>query len=214
MSKIREITVTITYMVFCILAIYFVLLVKDIRVLVLHADSMIPQVNSTLSSIQAIETNTTRTEAELSGLLNTTRHIALAEQKSQDDQLQQIRLLSIKAGMMIDDADVTIKQIGQVAPYVALAVQNTSDDIHTTLYSSQRLIEATTDDVSSPSIRQTMDNIQEASKNTVETTSNVDAATKDIKDYIHRETTPVRGTWNFVKELINLTWSVRGAAGL
>lgn len=168
----------------------------------------------TLSSIQNIETNTTRTEAEMAGLLNTTRHIALEEQKAQQQQLQTVQELSTKAYALLDDADQTIKSVGEIPPTVAEAIKSTSEDLHLTLYSSQRLMESATDDLSSPSIKGTMENMQDATKNTASATQNLADTTKDIKDYVHRETTPVRGTWNFIKELINQVWAIRGAAGI
>lgn len=36
-------------------------------------------------------------------------------------------------------------------------------------------------------------------KNTADTTASVDASAHDIQAFIHRETTPVRGTWNVIR---------------
>lgn len=173
-----------------------------------------PATLTMMQNIQAIETNTTRTEAEMAGLLNTTRHIAIAEEKAQEQQIQSVQELTTKAYALLDDADQTVKGMGEISPAVAEAIKSTSEDLHSTLYSSQRLMESATDDISSPSIKGTMDNLQEASKNTATTTQNIADTTKDIKEYVHRETTPVRGTWNFIKELINQVWAIRGAAGI
>ena len=35
-----------------------------------------------------------------------------------------------------------------------------------------------------------------------QTTANLADTTKDIKDYVHRETAPVRGTWNVLKSFL------------
>lgn len=48
-------------------------------------------------------------------------------------------------------------------------------------------------------------------QNTASTTHNIDLTSHDIQQYIHRETAPVRGTWNLFKELLGLTYQMRGA---
>lgn len=197
-----------------VLGVYAAILVRDLRGVIPKVNKTLQDTQVALQSVQAIETNTTRTEAEMAGLLNTTRHIAIEEQKAQALQLQTLQELSTKAYALLDDADQTVKSVGEIPPTVAEAIKSTSEDIHLTLYSSQRLMEAATDDLSSPSIKTTMENMQDATKNTASATQNLADTTKDIKDYVHRETTPVRGTWNFIKALINQVWAVRGAAGL
>ena len=211
-------SVNITLFAVTILAISLILLVlelkEDIHTTTDHVNFTLSKLDTALANLQAVELNTTRTEAEMAGLLNTTRHIALKEREAQEEQLHAIQLVAIKAYNVLDDADQTIKQVGAVAPVLAESIQDTTEDVQLTLKSTQKLLEATTDDVSSPAIKNTMERVEEASKNTAEATANVAAATQDIRDYVHRETTPVRGFWNAVKALINLTWSIRGAAGI
>src|SRR6202043_2435548 len=105
-------------------------------------------------SVQAIETNTTRTEAELAGLFNTTRHIALDEHKSQAQQLADVHALTVSASKLLDDADVSVKQLGKAAqnldtvgPAVTSAVQNTSKQLQDTLGMSQNMMKAATLDL-------------------------------------------------------------------
>lgn len=200
-----------------ILAIYMIILVDSLKTTFHdigdHVNFTLSQMDTALSNVQAIELNTTRTEAELSGLLNTTRHIAMQERQSQAEQLRAMQTLMVKGYMVLDDLDQTVKQVGAVAPVVSESIQDVSQDVQLTLRSSQKLLEATTDDLSSPAIKLSMERVQDAAQHTAETTQNLADATKDIKDYVHRETAPVRGTWNFIKEMIGLTWSIRGAGG-
>lgn len=197
-----------------VLLVYLVQVTRSIPPLLIKVDNTLSDAQSALVSVHDIEMNTTRTESEMAGLLNTTRHIAVAEEKAQEKQLQTVQELSTKAYALLDDADQTVKSVGEIPPTVAEAIKETSEDLHTSLYSSQRMLEAATDDLSSPSIKTSMENLQDATKSTASATQNVADATKDIKEYVHRETTPVRGFWNGVKALINLTWSIRGAAGI
>lgn len=174
-----------------------------------------------VGSIQAIESNTTRTEAELAGLLDQTRHIAMDERKAQQRQLADVHSLTSKAGKLLDDADVSVQQLGEsakslsgVGPAVMDAVNDTSQQVESTLAVSQSMMKAATLDLLDPNIQKSLDNISSATAYVASTTANLDASTRDIRDYVHRETTPVRGTWNFLKRIINLTWSLRGATGL
>lgn len=217
MTKWTRISVMITLWAMTILAIYMIMLVDSLKTtshdIGDHVNFTLSQMDTALSNVQAIELNTTRTEAELSGLLNTTRHIAMQERQSQAEQLRAMQTLMVKGYMVLDDLDQTVKQVGAVAPVMAESIQDVSRDVQLTLRSSQKLLEATTDDLSSPAIKLSMERVQDAAQHTAETTQNLADATKDIKDYVHRETAPVRGTWNFIKEMIGLTWSIRGAGG-
>jgi len=71
-----------------------------------------------------------------------------------------------------------------------------------------------------PRIGETLGNLEETSKRAADTADqtaqamgNLNAATRDVAAYVHRETAPVRGTWNIVKELLGLAYQSRGALG-
>jgi hypothetical protein len=213
MTKIREISVIVTVWIVTIFVTLLILLVLRVEVLV-------PKVSKALDNIQAMETNTTRTEAELAGLLDITRHIALDEKKAQQQQLADIHTLTIKGGKLLDDADDSVKKLGDAAdslntlsPAVVAAIQDNSVQLQDTLGMGQNMLKAATLDLLDPNIQKSMDNIQSATNYAANSTANLDATTHDIREYVHRETTPIRGTWNFIKELINQTWAIRGAFG-
>jgi hypothetical protein len=165
-----------------------------------------------LASIQAIELNTTRTEAEMAGLLNQTRHSMMTPAQTKE--------LVDRASILMNDAAASTVKLGEAAeslkaigPVTASAVQTLAQDAHTALQASQGAMKAATDDLQDPAIKETLRSVDRAAANTADTTANLAATTSDIKEYVHRETAPARGFWNGVKGIINFTWSLRGAIG-
>lgn len=207
-------SVIITLLTLVLVLCKFYILMSDVDRMIPTVNSTLLQVQSTLASVQTIETNTTRTEAELAGLLNTTRHIALSERDQEAKQFVAVQQLSTDAFQLVNDADAAVKNLGDVAPNLTESIQHMTSDVHNTMVSSQALMGAATLTISSPAIAQTEVAAMEAAQHTAIATQNLADTTQDIKVYVHRETTPVRGTWNFIKGLINQTWAIRGAIGL
>jgi hypothetical protein len=165
-----------------------------------------------LASVQVIELNTTRTEAEMAGLLNQTRHSMMTPAQTKE--------LVDRAANLMDNANLSVIRLGEAAdslrgipPTVQGAIQQIATDAHNTMQGSQAMIKAATDDLSQPEIKGTTIAIEEAAQATAATTANLADATKDIKDFVHRETAPARGTWHGLKAAINFVWSIRGAIG-
>jgi ABC-type transporter Mla subunit MlaD len=48
----------------------------------------------------------------------------------------------------------------------------------------------------------TIPNLEQTAQASAGTADNVEATTKDVKDFVHRETAPVRGTWNVIKQFL------------
>lgn len=216
-KAIRDISVIITLCCVVCVAVESGLLIHDMRGRLPVTQQAL---NNSLNSMQAIELNTTRTEAEMAGLLNVVRHIALQEQKDQHTQLAQFQLLTAKSVTLLGDADTTVKQLGytaksldDIAPKAQMLLSSIQVDSHSTFLASNQLLDTAREDITTLDIQRTAGYMAQSAKNTSVATANIADTTGDIKDYVHRETTPVRGTWNFVKEMINLTWSVRGAVG-
>lgn len=214
MKRVFEICVLLTLISMSYLAVYCVLFLRGLSPVVAHLDTA-------LVSVQAIEVNTTRTEAELSGLLNQTRHIAEDEHKAQTQQLAQIQQLNSRAIALLGDADTGVKQftasmqsLGMIAPTVNSSVIRLTDESTKLMDSSNKMIQSATTTISDPSIHEAIDATSQAAQNTATATKNLADTSQDIKDYVHRETTPVRGTWNAIKAFIGLVWSIRGAAGI
>lgn len=71
-----------------------------------------------------------------------------------------------------------------------------------------------------PQIHETLTRVDQTSlelastaRNMDEATTNVDAATRDFAAYVHRMTTPARGAWSFIKELLGIARDARQATG-
>ena len=52
------------------------------------------------------------------------------------------------------------------------------------------------------SLTSALSNASRASANIADTTASMDASAHDVQAFIHRETTPVRGTWNVIKSFL------------
>lgn len=158
-------------------------------------------VRTTMAAIQGIETDTNRTEQEIAGLVSATRHSVLTK--------EQVQELVAHGDALMANADFALAQIGAAAasvrglsPAAQDAIKQFAEDAHDTMAGSQQMIKAATDDLSAPEIKQTLGSLAETSAGAAQTTKNVQATTQDIRDYVHRETTPIRGTWNMVKSFL------------
>ena len=133
----------------CLAALLAVLILAGAVLWQVH--QAMPGVKAAIGSVQSIELNTTRTEAEMAGLLNTTRQIAISERAAQRQQLAQVQALAVQSALLLNDADRAVEQLGaaarkfgDLAPAVQ-AVLTTTDgsiggiasDVHATMVSSQ-----------------------------------------------------------------------------
>ena len=154
-------------------------------------------VDSAMTDVHSIELETQRTEAEMAGLLNQTRHGMLTQQ-------QETALVG-RANAVLDDSDATIRnldstitQIGQIAP----TAQQTVSNLNQTIISAQpgildlnKAAAGAAVAMSDPAIHETLVHVDGMA-------GNLDATSSDIHDFVHRETTPVRGTWNVIKAFL------------
>lgn len=171
-----------------------------------NGDRLTASAQMAIASIQGIELNTTRTEAEMAGLLNQTRHSMMTPAQTKE--------LVDRAANLMDNANLSVIRFGAAAqsleglgPTTQGAIAQFAQDAHGTL-------KAATDDLADPQIKTAIQNVATTSANVQDATANVADTTKDIRDYVRRATTPARGFWNAVKWIINQTWAIRGAAGI
>jgi uncharacterized protein len=155
-------------------------------------------VDSAMTDVHSIELETQRTEEEMAGLLNQTRHGMLTQQ-------QETALVG-RANAVLDDSDAairnldqTIVKLGDIAP----AVEQTASTVNQTILSAQpgildlnKAAAGAATAMSDPAIHETMVHVDG-------TAGNLDATSSDIHDFVHRETTPVRGTWNVIKAFLS-----------
>ena len=78
------------------------------------------------------------------------------------------------------------------------------DSIQPTILDIQRTAANSADSSQtlSSGLSQTMPQIELTAEHTAGTTANVEATTKDVQDFVHRETAPVKGTWNVIKSFL------------
>lgn len=149
--------------------------------------TLTPKVSKALDSVQAIETNTTRTEAELSGLLNTTRHIAEQERASQVEQLRQVSVLILRAQTVLTDVDAAVKsanadeqRLGVVLEQASASIARTSDDTHVLLSNAAQSVDPAP-------IREAMTNIVTSTRNVAATTADAQASMATVRKGIEFE---------------------------
>lgn len=181
-----------------ILMVYAILFLRDARKglekLFLDMASVTENVSTATKTLEAVQTDTTRTEAEMAGLLNATRHSLMTPAQTKE--------LVDRAANLLDNANLSVIRVGAaaqslqgIAPTTQAAIAQLAQDSHDSLAQSQALLKAGTDDLQDPAIKK-------ATQATEESAENVDATTRDFAAWVHRETAPVRGTWNVLKEIL------------
>lgn len=177
----------------------------------------VPAVDKTLIAVQAVEVNTTRTEAELAGLLNATRHIALDEQKAQQDQLAAVQQLAARSSRLVDDADVAVKEfgdsaqaLGAIGPSVEAAVGGLQADSHDTLEASQDLLRQATADLADSSIHESLNNVDSATANVAQATATAAHAMQTVDDTVSAEAKIILAPASKVKRAALFAASILG----
>ena len=151
-----------------------------------------------LASVRAIELNTTRTEAEMAGLLNQTRHSMMTPAQTKE--------LVDKAAKAMEDADVSIQKLGEaaasleaIAPSTQGAVQQIAEDTHDTMQATQAMIGAATKDLADTNIQSTMISVRETAQATASATAHLDATAADLQKVADEWSAPVKGFWKRLK---------------
>lgn len=167
-----------------------VALIVAVAVVTPHVERALDAVASVgpaLADVHSIEIDTQRTEAELAGLLNETRHIAMDERADQQAQLAQVADIGRRVDVLLDAADGAVTSIGQIAPVVSSAVSGIAVDTHQTAVSSQVMLSAATADLADPALRQSEDNVAAASADLAATTKQAAASMTDVHAALDHE---------------------------
>jgi hypothetical protein len=166
-----------------------------------HLDITLAHVDDAMGDVHSIELETQRTEAEMAGLLNQTRHGMLT--KNQETELvANANLLLTNSNAAVIQLTDSARQIGTVPATVNQAIGQIMSDTHAAIASAQPGIEnlnraagAAATAMSDPAIHDTLTHVDGVA-------GNADATMSDIHGFVHRETTPVRGTWNVIKAFL------------
>lgn len=134
-----------------------------------------------------------------------------------------VRLTIVRTDHSLND--ILVPQLGhtldattELSRTAAANLARTMEELQPTFDNMGRASAAAADTMSDPHIRDTLDHLDETSSHLADTAdqaaqtmANLNATTRDVQAYVHRETAPVRGTWNLFRELLRLTWQARGA---
>lgn len=142
-----------------------------------------PKISKALDSVQAIETNTTRTEAELAGLLNVSRQIALNERSASAEQIKQIDLISRQTAALIEHADATVTDLDAAAKQTLAGAAQDEADVSTLLRQSTTSLRQVGDSsvtlLSSATTAIDVEDAHKAMADVATSTQNLAAATGD-----------------------------------
>jgi hypothetical protein len=167
-------------------AFYSILAVCAIR-LTMDLHEFMPHAEAALAGVQAIEVNTTRTEAEMSGLLNTVRHIALDERAQANTQLAAARDLTSRGSRLLDDADAAVRhldasavELGTIAPVTNEAIKGIAADAHETLGAGTETLKAASTDLADPALKDAIVQVDTSAQNAATATSEAAGTMKSI----------------------------------
>jgi hypothetical protein len=197
-------------------AFYLVLAVCAIRI-TMDLHQFMPHMEAALAGVQAIETNTTRTEAEMSGVLNTVRHIALDERASENAQIAAAQGLTSRGSKLLDDADVAVRhldasavELGTVAPVTNEAIRGIAADAHITLGAGTGTLDAATADLKDPGLKDAIVQLDTSAQNAATATSEAAGTMKSIHEGVDYEVAMIMKPGSKVKTTVLVIASALG----
>ena len=158
-----------------------------------NADDTAKALETALASIQAIELNTTRTEAEMAGLLNATRKSMLTQ--------KQVLEITQHVNQLLGDADASVNRFntetlpafnGLVSSGHSL-VSASGDSVRTLSQQGAILLSA-----GSSAIEATQPVIGHIDK----ASANLEGTTADLKTIADQWAAPIKGAWGHIKAFL------------
>jgi ABC-type transporter Mla subunit MlaD len=155
---------------------------------------------------QGLIDDTTRVEQLSSGAINeirdTVRDSRKQNQQTAENTAKATETLNadlLSMGVLLDGANRTLQDVGRQAGETLSNIDQSVQSTNPAIANLTRASQAAADDLSDPAIKQSLANVQLVTLNTADTTKQLDMTAQDIHAFVHRETTPVRGTWNVIK---------------
>jgi hypothetical protein len=177
---------------------------RDVPGVIKRSDAALENVKSMENSLSDLEEATYATEGEIANLADTANGIAKGLSDHEAAELTAAQDSSRKIDQILNDADAGIVGLAGTAAATTEAVKGIAADVHTTMGNSQQLLQAATADLTDPAIHETFLQIAGSAVNLNGMSSDGKKMTTDFAAFVHRETAPVRGTWNVVKGFIGL----------
>ncbi len=154
-------------------------------------DKVLEALPPAIDDIHNIQVDTTRTEAEMAGLLNQTRRSLLTPEQTKE--------LVDRAANLMDNANESVIRLGAAAqslegigPTTQGAIAQTAQDIHITAGDAEQAIDTITKEAGDPAIHETLTHVEGVA-------GNLDATSADLKKIADQWAAPVRGVWNHLK---------------
>jgi hypothetical protein len=176
-----------------------------------------PRAEAALAGIQAIETNTVRTEAEMSGVLNTVRHIALDERAQTNNQLAAARGLTSRGSQLLDDADAAVRhldasavELGTIAPATNQAIAGIAADAHETLGAGTETLNAAAADLKDPALKDSIVQLDVSTRNAAAATDEAAGTMKSIHKGVDYEVAMIMKPASKVKTTVLVLASALG----
>jgi hypothetical protein len=210
----REVAITV-FLVMCVVvfgilyraSVLVVDLTRDVDSITANANTLLVTANATLAEAKSASTQAALAAAEQRAYWNKTsletyktmaalRLTIVRTDQSVNDVLVPRVSASLDASTALERtatesvADTTARldaTIDALRPAIANLVQTSAG--------ASAAMEAAGKDLSDPAIHETLAHVDG-------TAGNVDAASRDIAAFVHRETTPARGTWNVIKSFL------------
>lgn len=144
------------------------------------------KLDGALDDVHNIELETQRTEAEMAGLLNQSRHAMLTE--------AQQKALVASTQRVLADSDTSVVKLGsaidslsQIAPAVTLSVDQMGADAHGLLGASTEAVNAARDDFTSPELKDALIQVDASAKNTAAVTGEAAGTMKKVHEGVDYE---------------------------
>lgn len=166
-------------------------LTRDSATVVQNSEDVSKRLEMALGQVAGIETDTQRTEAEMAGLLNATRHSMLTE--------KQVQGTVDHANEVLSSLDTAIKGIAPVLAVSQTAIGQAAQDIHATAVRGGDVLGAAAEDLSNPDIAGTLRGVSQSSQSLADTSAHLDKTAADIQKIADAWSAPVKGFWNHLK---------------
>jgi hypothetical protein len=196
------------------LAALFVLI--EAGILVRRAQMAIPaivaDVHNTATDYQRVAQVTVGVEAPLRAMLKANKESSDQVARNSVAATKQLTADLVDLGATIQTANTAI---GHIDKAVADTAQSVTADISDTNQELKPILAdlATSSEALAKQTPVILGQLTITTQNVAGITDDTHHATTDLAAYVHRNTAPVRGTYNLIKSLIGLTFESRGAIG-
>jgi ABC-type transporter Mla subunit MlaD len=171
------------------------------------------QARYTLDNVNRLVREAAQTSANL-------RHATAEWETSSKQQAAYFTAAALKTGAVLDSAQSAIASIERSADTlnlelsdigtrsaasmaeIASSVEQTQKDLAPVLANAAAATANVAKASADPSIAESLKHLDGTAGQLELTSQHIEGATKDIQAFVHRETSPVRGTWNLIRSFI------------